>query len=83
MRAEGNSDLQNMTAESAGNWILERTPSHFQVGSESRASHARKSDNNFKKMIASNYSYGIERDEEKLKENNLDHRKWTNPLEIQ
>ena len=37
----------------------------------------------FQKMIATNYSYGIERDEEKLKANNLDHRKWTNPLEVQ
>ena len=34
-------------------------------------------------MIATNYSFGIERDEEKLKENDLDHRKWSNPLEIQ
>lgn len=34
------------------------------------------------KMIATNYSYGIERDEEALKRNDLDHTKWTNPLEI-
>ena len=34
-------------------------------------------------MIESNYSFGIERDEEQLRRNNLDHRKWTNPLEIQ
>lgn len=33
-------------------------------------------------MIATNYSYGIERDEEALKLNDLDHTKWTNPLEI-
>ncbi|GJE91506.1 LACT-domain-containing protein [Phanerochaete sordida] len=38
---------------------------------------------NFQKMVATNYSYGIERDEEKLKENNLDYRKWSNPLEVQ
>ncbi|KAH9895210.1 phospholipid:diacylglycerol acyltransferase [Cubamyces lactineus] len=37
----------------------------------------------FQKMLASNYSFGIERDEEKLKANNLDFTKWTNPLEIQ
>ena len=37
----------------------------------------------FQKMVATNYSYGIERDEEKLKENNLDYRKWSNPLEVQ
>ncbi|KAF8496433.1 phospholipid:diacylglycerol acyltransferase [Russula emetica] len=36
----------------------------------------------FRKMIATNYSYGIERDEEALKRNDLDHTKWTNPLEI-
>lgn len=29
-----------------------------------------------------NYSYGIERDEAILKENDLDPRKWTNPLEV-
>ncbi|KAI0358723.1 LACT-domain-containing protein [Trametes cingulata] len=37
----------------------------------------------FQKMMASNYSFGIERDVEKLKANNLDFTKWTNPLEIQ
>ncbi|KAH9988041.1 phospholipid/diacylglycerol acyltransferase [Russula vinacea] len=36
----------------------------------------------FRKMIATNYSYGIERSEEALKRNDLDHTKWTNPLEI-
>ena len=33
-------------------------------------------------MMATNYSFGIERDDEVLKKNDLDHRKWTNPLEI-
>jgi phospholipid:diacylglycerol acyltransferase len=33
-------------------------------------------------MIATNYSFGFERDEEVLKKNDLDHRKWTNPLEV-
>ena len=33
-------------------------------------------------MIATNYSYGIERDAEALKRNDMDHTKWTNPLEI-
>ncbi|KAI8992928.1 LACT-domain-containing protein [Trametes punicea] len=37
----------------------------------------------FQKMMATNYSFGIERDVEKLKANNLDFTKWTNPLEIQ
>jgi phospholipid:diacylglycerol acyltransferase len=32
-------------------------------------------------MILRNYSYGIERDEEALERNDLDHTKWTNPLE--
>lgn len=35
------------------------------------------------RMIASNYSYGLERDEKRLKANNHDFTKWTNPLEIQ
>ncbi|KIK78139.1 hypothetical protein PAXRUDRAFT_834720 [Paxillus rubicundulus Ve08.2h10] len=56
--------LSNMTAETAGTWILERTPTSFQ------------------KMIWTNYSFGIERDVEVLKRNDLDHRKWTNPLEM-
>ncbi|PIL36292.1 hypothetical protein GSI_01955 [Ganoderma sinense ZZ0214-1] len=58
-------DLNNMTSNEAGTWILERTPTTFQ------------------KMLATNYSFGIERDVEKLKANNLDFTKWTNPLEIQ
>ncbi|KAF9453994.1 LACT-domain-containing protein [Macrolepiota fuliginosa MF-IS2] len=37
----------------------------------------------FQKMIATNYSFGIERDERKLKNNNRDHTKWSNPLEVQ
>ncbi|KDR75256.1 hypothetical protein GALMADRAFT_280005 [Galerina marginata CBS 339.88] len=36
----------------------------------------------FQKMLESNYSYGIERDENQLKRNNADHRKWSNPLEV-
>lgn len=32
-------------------------------------------------MLATNFSYGIEKDEEKLKANDHDHTKWTNPLE--
>ncbi|KJA20775.1 hypothetical protein HYPSUDRAFT_68313 [Hypholoma sublateritium FD-334 SS-4] len=36
----------------------------------------------FQKMLQSNYSYGIERDEEQLKRNDADPRKWTNPLEV-
>ncbi|KAG8929560.1 hypothetical protein FRC02_005391 [Tulasnella sp. 418] len=39
--------------------------------------------NSFQRMMYTNYSNGIERDEEQLKKNNLDHRKWVNPLEIQ
>ncbi|KAI9061697.1 LACT-domain-containing protein [Trametes sanguinea] len=37
----------------------------------------------FQKMLETNYSFGIERDVEKLKANNLDFTKWTNPLEVQ
>ena len=32
-------------------------------------------------MLAANFSYGIEKDEKKLKANDRDHTKWTNPLE--
>ncbi|KAG6333158.1 hypothetical protein ID866_5925 [Astraeus odoratus] len=35
----------------------------------------------FQKMMATNYSFGIERNEEILRKNDFDHRKWTNPLE--
>ncbi|KAF5345334.1 hypothetical protein D9758_008426 [Tetrapyrgos nigripes] len=36
----------------------------------------------FQQMMYTNYSFGIERDEDKLARNDLDHRKWTNPLEV-
>ncbi|KAJ7076865.1 phospholipid:diacylglycerol acyltransferase [Mycena belliarum] len=58
-------ETQNMTADTAGAWILQHTPSSFQ------------------KMIATNFSFGIERDEAVLKRNGADHRKWSNPLEVQ
>ena len=32
-------------------------------------------------MMESNYSTGIERDENVLAQNDHDHRKWSNPLE--
>ncbi|KAJ7928488.1 Lecithin:cholesterol acyltransferase-domain-containing protein [Mycena leptocephala] len=35
----------------------------------------------FQKMIATNFSFGIERDEAVLKANDADHTKWSNPLE--
>ncbi|KAG1794325.1 Lecithin:cholesterol acyltransferase-domain-containing protein [Suillus plorans] len=37
----------------------------------------------FQKMIWTNYSFGIERNERVLKKNALDPRKWSNPLEVQ
>ncbi|KAJ7647620.1 phospholipid:diacylglycerol acyltransferase [Roridomyces roridus] len=37
----------------------------------------------FQKMMETNFSFGIERDEAVLKANGADHRKWTNPLEVQ
>ncbi|KAF9039497.1 LACT-domain-containing protein [Hymenopellis radicata] len=36
----------------------------------------------FQKMMATNYSFGIERDEEALKRNDADPTKWTNPLKF-
>lgn len=38
---------------------------------------------NGQKMIWTNYSFGIERNEQVLKKNALDPRKWSNPLEVQ
>ncbi|GAA5903261.1 hypothetical protein JCM8208_002257 [Rhodotorula glutinis] len=37
----------------------------------------------YQTMLASNFSFGIERDEEQLVKNNGDHSKWSNPLEVQ
>jgi len=37
----------------------------------------------YQRMFESNYSIGFETNEKKLKENHKDHRKWTNPLEVQ
>src|ERR1700676_4753592 len=48
--------------------------------SSSRRHCANKPDE-LQKMMATNYSFGIERNEEALKRNDFDHRKWTNPLE--
>ncbi|KZO93943.1 phospholipid/diacylglycerol acyltransferase [Calocera viscosa TUFC12733] len=36
----------------------------------------------WQRMLSTNYSYGLERDEAQLKKNNHDHTKWTNPLEV-
>ncbi|KZS88907.1 phospholipid diacylglycerol acyltransferase [Sistotremastrum niveocremeum HHB9708] len=36
----------------------------------------------FQRMLATNYSYGIERSEEQLKVNDQDPTKWSNPLEV-
>ncbi|KAK8864610.1 hypothetical protein IAR55_001860 [Kwoniella newhampshirensis] len=36
----------------------------------------------FQRMMEMNYSCGFETDEQKLKENDRDHRKWSNPLEV-
>ncbi|KAF8589534.1 phospholipid/diacylglycerol acyltransferase [Ramaria rubella] len=36
----------------------------------------------FQRMMAMNYSFGIERDSVSLAKNDQDHTKWTNPLEI-
>lgn len=83
--AAAEEQLTNMTADSAGAWILARTPKHFQVSANERTAHDVQLTewSLLQKMIAQNYSYGIERDEEQLKKNNFDYRKWTNPLEMQ
>ncbi|KAL1736356.1 Lecithin:cholesterol acyltransferase-domain-containing protein [Schizophyllum commune] len=37
----------------------------------------------FQKMMETNFSQAMERDEAQLIRNNADHRKWSNPLEVQ
>jgi phospholipid:diacylglycerol acyltransferase len=72
---------KNMTADDASTWILERTPATFQVHSSPFSVTLVLTKE--QKMIWTNYSFGIERDEEILKKNALDPTKWTNPLEVQ
>jgi len=71
---------KNMTVEEAGTWILAHTPLTFRVTPSPLLTPL--GTHTCQKMIATNYSYGIERDEEALDRNDLDHTKWTNPLEI-
>lgn len=78
----GVEQTKNMTADDASTWILERTPSTFQVYASRLFFHDALLTKE-QKMIWTNYSFGIERDEEVLKKNALDPRKWTNPLEVQ
>lgn len=70
-----------MTAEEAGLWILQHTPTSFQVLSLSLILIELLTQDR-QKMLETNYSYGIERDEGQLSRNDLDHRKWSNPLEV-
>lgn len=37
----------------------------------------------WREMVKTNFSLGFERSEKQLKKNNLDHTKWSNPLEVQ
>lgn len=37
----------------------------------------------WRNMVKTNFSLGFERSEKQLKKNNLDHTKWSNPLEVQ
>lgn len=84
MEAAGNENLYNMTADGASAWILERTPSYFQVIGTSWGLCVLTLMQIWfsQRMVATNYSYGIERDEDSLKNNDMDHTKWSNPLEI-
>ncbi|CAO1636915.1 unnamed protein product [Sympodiomycopsis kandeliae] len=61
--------------------------SHLQVQSNLSASDAltwllQQTPSNFQRMVEQNYSNGIEYDEEQLRRNNQDPRKWSNPLEV-
>ncbi|GAA98429.1 uncharacterized protein L969DRAFT_17065 [Mixia osmundae IAM 14324] len=40
------------------------------------------SPDSYQKMLASNYSFGLERDVEQIKRNDRDPRTWSNPLEV-
>lgn len=71
----------NLTVDDASTWILEHTPTTFQVGPVSFLIEM----GNLmcaQRMLETNYSYGIERDEERLKANDMDPTKWSNPLEV-
>jgi phospholipid:diacylglycerol acyltransferase len=70
----------NMTADDAMTWILQQTPTTFQACLSLAVQHLLNSSQ--QKMLGTNYSWGIERDEEALKINDLDNTKWTNPLEV-
>lgn len=70
-----------MTAEDAGTFILEHTPSSFQVCRKHTVLHRLLIVYN-QKMLSTNYSNGIEKDDKVLKKNDGDHTKWSNPLEI-
>ena len=83
VKALADEPVMNMTVDAASNWVLERTPTHFQVSTFVYDALYLCLTAIPKRMIAANYSYGIERDEAKLRANNLDNRKWTNPLEVQ
>lgn len=72
-----------MTTEESSNWILSHTPATFQASPDT----INKIQQTFtsmgpQKMVQSNYSYGLERDEAELRRNDGDHTKWSNPLEV-
>jgi phospholipid:diacylglycerol acyltransferase len=77
----GYEEVSNMSASEASSWILERTPSTFQV-SEFTVCKLSISNLPMQKMIATNFSFGIERDGSALERNDQDHTKWSNPLEV-
>ncbi|KAG6879647.1 hypothetical protein C0992_000089 [Termitomyces sp. T32_za158] len=77
-----NTTLPKLTAEQAGTWILEQTPSSFQVKTLEMTRIIDLLNCGYQKMLATNYSFGLERDETILERNNFDHTKWTNPLEV-
>jgi phospholipid:diacylglycerol acyltransferase len=78
------SPCKNMTADETSDWILKHMPSTFQVRCYMLSEAGQLTGSHLtKKMIATNYSFGIERDERELEKNNHDHRKWSNPLEVQ
>ena len=71
-----------MTAQEASKWILDRTPRSFRVNLFFFLKMVNRALTDEQKMLETNYSYGFERDEDQLKRNDGDFRKWSNPLEV-
>lgn len=73
----------NLSAAQAGDWLLGNAEERWQVcgGATARPKTLILNDAE-QKMMALNYSYGIEKDPDQLAKNDDDHTKFSNPLEV-